>query len=158
MAIAPLTIDLIPQVESLMGLGAPYITPRTHSDYWLYATHFSSTCPVAVVNGSVVGAAVAFRSQDRPTEIYIQDVVVHPEHRREGVARALLQSVHDRAKAWRCSRIYLTSEPGNTAAHSTWTSLGYSNVAGDYLVNGISIVRDFKGPGRDRAIYEIGPV
>jgi hypothetical protein len=45
--VTPLAVPLIPAVEQLVGLGSPWLLPRTPSDYWLYATLFSSTCPVA---------------------------------------------------------------------------------------------------------------
>jgi hypothetical protein len=63
--------------------------------------------------------------------------------------------VRDQATAWGCLRVYLTSEPENTAAHATWTSLGFVNVAGDFTVNDVAVTRDFKGPGKDRAVYQL---
>lgn len=53
-----------------------------------------------------------------------------------------------------CKRIYLTSEPENVGAHATWSSLGFENMFGDYISHGISVTKDFKGPGKDRAVYE----
>jgi GNAT superfamily N-acetyltransferase len=153
--IRPLDQDLIPPVIQLLGLGAPYVRPRTHSDYWLYATLFSSTCPVALTGDTVTGAVIAFRSQDDPQDVYVQDVMTHPDHRKQGVAHRLLDTVRDRAVHWGCTRLYLTSEPDNTAAHATWTALGFTNTPGDHTINGISVITDFKGPGRTRAVYEL---
>ena len=154
MIIEPLTVDRIGQVIDLMGTGAPYITPRTWSDYWLYSTLFSTTCPVAVAGNDVLGAIIAFRSQDHPDDIYLQDVITHPDHRRHGITRALLETVRAQAKTWGCRRLYLTSEPDNTTAHTTWTTLGFTNILGDALVGGISVITDYKGPGKSRAVYE----
>lgn len=155
MRITALGQDLADDVLKLMDLGAPYIRARTPSDYWLYARLFSSTCPVALVGDTVVGAVVAMRSQDDPDEVYIQDVMIHPDHRRRGIAVALVDVVRARAKEWGCRRIYLTSEPENTIAYAAWTSMGFSNAAGDYSVNGVAIIKDFKGPGKDRAVFEL---
>ncbi|WP_322768849.1 GNAT family N-acetyltransferase [Frankia sp. Cr1] len=155
MIVTDLSHELIPRVQQLMGLGEPYIRVRTSSDYWLYARLFSSTCPVALVGDEVAGAVIAFRSQDDPRDVYIQDVITHPDHRKQGVARTLLAAIHHRAAAWGCSRLYLTSEPDNTTADATWTSLGFTNVPGDVLVHGVSVKRDFKGPGKDRAVYQL---
>lgn len=155
MIVEPLRQDMIPSVIDLMDLGAPYIKARTSSDYWLYARLFSSSCPVAIEVSDVAGAVMAFRSQEDPGDVYVQDVMVHPQHRRRGVARALLDAVRAQAVAWRCTRLYLTSEPENTAAHEAWTSMGFVNVAGDQLVNGVHVVTDFKGPGKTRAVYEL---
>jgi GNAT superfamily N-acetyltransferase len=154
--ITPLKTDHIGDVHQLMELGEPYIRARTLSDYWLYATLFSTTCPVALADDSTIaGAVIAFRSQDQPTDVYVQDVMTHPQHRRRGITRALLQSVRSQAEKWDCRRIYLTSEPDNQAAHASWTTLGFDNVPGDHRINGISVITDYKGPGRDRAVYEL---
>lgn len=155
MIVAALSQELIPQVQHIMELGAPYVRVRTHSDYWLYANLFSSSCPVALIDNSLVGAVIAFRSQDIPDDLYVQDVVTHPEHRNRGVARTLLEKVQRRAAQWGCTRVYLTSEPGNTAAHDTWMSLGFVNLPGDHMVGEVSVITDLKGPTKDRAVYEI---
>jgi GNAT superfamily N-acetyltransferase len=107
MQITALSQDLTGDVLKLMDLGGPYIRARTPSDYWLYAQLFSSTCPVAHVDGAVVGAVIAMRSQDNTNEVYIQDVMTHPDHWRKGVAAALVEVVRKRAQQWGCKRIYL---------------------------------------------------
>ncbi|WP_405181044.1 GNAT family N-acetyltransferase [Nocardia sp. NBC_01377] len=155
MTIEPLRQQMIPDVIALMELGEPFITARTYSDYWLYATLFSSTCPVALVDGEVVGTVIAFRSQDDPSEVYVQDVMTHPDHRRRGITRQLIARVQERARAMGCCRIYLTSEPHNKAAHRAWSALGFGNVSGDRIVDGVSVITDFKGPGKARAVYEL---
>jgi GNAT superfamily N-acetyltransferase len=155
MILTTLNVDLIPQVMGLMEHGSPYIRVRMESDYWLYASLFSSTCPVALIDGDVTGAIIAFRSQDNPSDVYVQDVMTHPDHRKKGIARALMTRLRDRANGWGCDRIYLTSEPDNIAARAAWESLGFENVAGDYVANGVSVTKDFKGPGKDRAVYQL---
>lgn len=155
MRIEPLSVSRIGEVIELMGTGAPYITARTSSDYWLYATMFSGTCPLAVIDDRIAGAVIAFRSQDNPGDIYLQDVITHPDHRRHGITRALIGAVADRGTGWRCRRLYLTSEPDNRAAHRTWTTLGFTNIPGDHVVDGVSVITDYKGPGKTRAVYEL---
>jgi GNAT superfamily N-acetyltransferase len=154
--VTPLQSEHISGVHQLMECGEPYIRARTLSDYWLYAKLFSSTCPIAIGDdNTIVGAVIAFRSQDNPADVYIQDVMTHPQHRRRGIARALLQSVRSQAEKWDCERLYLTSEPDNQAAHASWTALDFVNVPGNHEINGISLITDFKGPGRSRAVYEL---
>jgi GNAT superfamily N-acetyltransferase len=153
--IIPLDVSHIDRLESLLALGEPYVRLRTSSDYWLYAHLFSTSCPVALDGTELVGSILAFRSQDNPSEIYIQDVVTHPARRRQGITHALLDHVHKRAITWGCERLYLTSEPDNAAAHATWLSFGFTNVKGDRSHDGVSVVSDFKGPGKHRAVYEL---
>lgn len=35
-----------------------------------------------------------------------------------------------------------------------WNTLGFTNVAGDHTVNGVSLITGYKGPGKTRTIYE----
>jgi GNAT superfamily N-acetyltransferase len=153
--ILPLDLPHIDSLQQLIALGEPHVKLRTSSDYWLYAHLFSSTCPVALDGDEIIGAILAFRSQTDPTDIYIQDVVTHPARRRQGVTSALLTHIQRQAVAWGCKRLYLTSEPDNTAAHATWLSFGFTNVEGDLSEHGVSVVSNFKGPGKHRAVYEL---
>ena len=146
---------MIDDVERLMASGAPYVRARGASDYWLYATLFSSTCPVAVDAGVLAGAVVAMRGQDDLGDVYVQDVMVHPGHRRRGIATRLLGVVIKQARRWGAQRLYLTSEPGNAAADATWRQLGFTNLPGDTTVGGVQVISDFKGRGRDRAVYQL---
>lgn len=155
MKITALEQALLPDVRELMALGEPYIRLRGDSDYWLYSRLFSSTCPVAILDGRVIGVIIAFRSQDDPVDVYIQDVMTHPDHRGRGVASQLMSAVRDRAIEFGATRLYLTSEPENIAAHATWSSLGFVNRPGDRIVGGVYVTGDFKGPGKDRAVYEL---
>jgi GNAT superfamily N-acetyltransferase len=155
MNITPLTQDFTSPVHDLMALGEPYIRVRTLSDYWLYARLFSTTCPVALLDGQIVGAVIAFRSQDHPDEIYVQDVMTHPDHRGHHIATRLLDAVRQQAEAWGCRLIYLTSEPDNTVAHATWTHLGFMNPPADHLIDGVWVTTGYKGPGKHRAVYEL---
>ncbi|GLY96540.1 GNAT family N-acetyltransferase [Actinoplanes sp. NBRC 103695] len=154
MEVKPLQIEHIARVEELLALGAPYISVRTRSDYWLYATLFSTSCPVVTEGDEVIGVLIAFQSQDDPDDVYIQDVMVHPDHRRRGVARRMIEVVHTQAATWNCRRMYLTSEPDNAAAHAAWLKHGFTNAAGDRIVDGVSVISHFKGPGKHRAVYE----
>jgi GNAT superfamily N-acetyltransferase len=152
----PLTVELIGPVKDLLRLGEPYIGLRTDSDYWLYASLFSSTCPVLLDDdGSVIGIVIAFRSQDDPDDVYVQDVMVHPSHRGRGAAADLLREVARIAAGWGCRRLYLTSEPENEAAARAWGKLGFVNVPGDLVEHGVQVIKDFKGPGKHRAVYEL---
>ena len=155
MMITPLDRQLTAGVRDLMLLGDPYVQARTPSDYWLYAELFSNTCPVALAGDDIIGAIIAFRSQTAPGEIYVQDVMTHPRHRRKGVTKVLLGCLVQQAQAWSCKRLYLTSEPSNRAAHGTWLTLGFTNAGGDITIDGVSVVKNFKGPGKDRAVYEL---
>lgn len=158
MHITPLSHELTGSVRDLMTAGAPWVRPRDPSDYWLCAELFAPTCPLALAgDGTVIGALIAYRSQVQPAQLYVQDLIVDPDRRRQGVAAALLAHLRRAAGALGCEQIYLTSEPANAVAHQTWLRSGFVNRPGDYrdAATGVHVVRDFKGPGKDRAVYDL---
>lgn len=125
MIVVALSQELIQQARDLMELGAPYVRVRTQSDYWLYANLFSSSCPVALVDNTVVGAVIAFRSQDKPDDFYVQDVMTHPEHRNCGIARTLLGRFVDRRQsgvAFDCILLLNPRTPPRTPRGYRWVS------------------------------------
>lgn len=138
----------------LANQGCPFIRPRGESDYWLYGRLFSSTCKVAMLDGRPVGFVAAFRNQDNPEELYIQDLVIHQEARRQGIATALLEAVLSSAKALGCERAWLTSEVENDAAHRTWRRNGFVNPPADRKVGELWVTNDLKGLGKHRVVYK----
>ncbi|MGH8900924.1 MAG: GNAT family N-acetyltransferase [Egibacteraceae bacterium] len=152
--IMPLSAVQPDALVELAKQGHPFIRPRGESDYWLYGRLFSSTCKVAMLDDRPVGFIVAFRDQDHPEELYIQDLVIYQEARRQGIATALLEAVLSSAKALGCERAWLTSELENDAAHRTWCRNGFTNPPADRKVGELWVTDDLKGPGKHRVIYE----
>jgi ribosomal protein S18 acetylase RimI-like enzyme len=157
-----MTATLIPlnqaPVSTLIEIAeqsAPYVRPRTESDYWLYGRLFSDTCKAVVDQGSVAGFIVAFRGQTNAAEIYIQDVAVASAFRRQGIGKILVQDVIRLARLWAVKRVWLTSEPENHAARHTWPTMGFENLPADRQVDGVWVTADLKGPGKDRAVYAL---
>jgi ribosomal protein S18 acetylase RimI-like enzyme len=155
MELTTLSKEHIPALTQLMEQGEPYVRVRGESDYWLYSELFADTCPIMIEDGQVIGAVLAFHSQVNSFETYIQDVMIHPDHRRKGIASKLITVLADQARDAGRTRIYLTSEPDNTAAHETWTRLGFKNRPGTRKDGAIEIIENFKGIGKDRAVYDL---
>jgi ribosomal protein S18 acetylase RimI-like enzyme len=152
--IMPLSAVQPDALVELAKQGHPFIRSRGESDYWLYGRLFSSTCKVAMLDDCLVGFIVAFQNQDHPQELYIQDLVIHQEARRQGIATALLEAVLSSAKVLGCERAWLTSELENDAAHRTWRRNGFVNPPADRRVGEFWVTNDLKGPGRHRVVYE----
>jgi ribosomal protein S18 acetylase RimI-like enzyme len=154
----PITEADVDDLVKLFDSAGPYVTARGRSDYWLYARLFNNTCLCIRDNGRPVAAIIAFRDQTEGVhEIYIQDVAVDTNHRQQGLAQALLEELHHRARTWGIKRIWLTSEAENTNAMRLWQRLGYRNPDADYQVDGVWMTKNLKGPRRDRAVYELRP-
>ena len=65
----------------------------------------------------------------------IRDLYVAPEHRRSGIARALLQYVISSARATGVHRVSLQTETGNVPALALYTAAGFELVTGLELLN-----------------------
>jgi ribosomal protein S18 acetylase RimI-like enzyme len=142
MRVASLTQLSIPEIADVMAEGRPWL-PET-SDYWFFRTFCGSTSFAAFRNGLAVGAVIACVNQENSSEIYVDQVAVRRSFRGRGVVEALMSAVERRARELGCSRLWLSTDPANPAME-VWPRLGYRE---------LGIERDFKGPGKDRAIFE----
>jgi GNAT superfamily N-acetyltransferase len=74
---------------------------------------------VAEVDGEVVGLAhiIIHRSTSRAADVcYLQDLFTDPARRGQGVARALIEAVYQRARELGCCRVYWQTKADNTVA------------------------------------------
>lgn len=81
----------------------------------------SATVAVARSGGALVGLARVV--SDGATICYLQDVLVHPEHRRHGLGRRLVESVLEPYESVRQKVLLTDDEPGQRRFYE---SLGYS--------------------------------
>jgi ribosomal-protein-alanine N-acetyltransferase len=62
-------------------------------------------------------------------ELHITNVAVHPDHRRRGIARALLSAVLDDARSRKLKLVVLEVRPSNHEARTLYESYGFRVVA-----------------------------
>jgi len=75
--------------------------------------------------GGVIGnAVVLYRRGTKIARLY--SFVVHPDYRRRGIARLLLQAVENEAAARGCREIRLEVRPDNTAAVGFYRKTGFA--------------------------------
>jgi ribosomal protein S18 acetylase RimI-like enzyme len=81
---------------------------------------------VALAGNQVVGqcAAVIHRHPDKVTELYIDEVGVAPEFRRQGIARRLFEEMLALGKASGCGEAWAGTEPDNGPARGLYESRG----------------------------------
>jgi ribosomal protein S18 acetylase RimI-like enzyme len=81
---------------------------------------------VALADGQVVGMAsgVHHVHPDKPPELWINEVGVTPAHRRQGIARRLLQALFERAQALGCAEAWVTTEVTNGPARNLYAAAG----------------------------------
>ena len=82
---------------------------------------------VAFADGGIVGGLVAYeldKFERERREIYIYDLAVHENFRRQGVATALIQHLRDIARQRGAWVIYVQADYGDDAAIALYTKLG----------------------------------
>ena len=115
-AVEPMTEALLEQVDAIERESFPDPWPRR-----FFMEELTRSDPayarVAIEDGQVIGYLVAWFVLD---EVHLGNLAVHPEHRRRGVGRLLLQHLIDRAERRGASFISLEVRAGNRAAMSLY--------------------------------------
>jgi ribosomal protein S18 acetylase RimI-like enzyme len=142
MKVVPLAAVKLEVIAAAMRAGRPWLPE--HTDYWLWRECFGDTSFVALEGAAAAGGLLACLHQARRGELYIDQVAVDPAWRGRGVAKLLFDAAEDAARRHDCRLIWLSTDPANPAVRA-WPSLGFQ-AAG--------IRKDFKGLGKDRAIFE----
>lgn len=81
----------------------------------------------AADNDTLAGYVTAHRTYETAHAehgLYVGDLFVAPEHRRQGVARALLAAMARHGHVTGARHLWLTAKPDNTAAHTFYRRLG----------------------------------
>ncbi|HEX6419439.1 MAG TPA: GNAT family N-acetyltransferase [Acidimicrobiales bacterium] len=86
---------------------------------------------VAEVDDAVVGTATAMTmpnvTYDCAPTVFVEAVVVLPEHRRRGIARSMMQAILADARSGGCNKVQLLSHKrhAHDGAHRLYTSMGF---------------------------------
>jgi aminoglycoside 6'-N-acetyltransferase I len=81
---------------------------------------------LAVDDGLVVGqiAAIVHRHPDQPTELYLDNLGVTPSHRRQGIARRLMDQMLDLGRDLGCEEAWVGTEVDNEPARGLYARFG----------------------------------
>ena len=78
---------------------------------------------VCVVNETIVGTTIAGFDGVRG---WVHKVATHPEHRRKGISKGLMQAAEAGLIEQGCTKLNLQVRPGNDNAVAFYQSLGYN--------------------------------
>jgi ribosomal protein S18 acetylase RimI-like enzyme len=82
---------------------------------------------VAIAGGEVVGQAAAVvhkHADERPVELYIDEVGVAPAFRRKGIARLMLDELFALGRELGCAEAWVGTEADNVAATTLYETRG----------------------------------
>lgn len=108
--------ELVRDTGSL-DLNSPYC-------YMLLGDYFNDTCMIAVQGQDIVGFLSAFRSPRNPETLFVWQVAVASSHRRQGIARAMLEGILNQPACRGVRFIEATVSPSNIASRRLF--LGYA--------------------------------
>ncbi len=100
--------ELVRDTGSL-DLNSPYC-------YILLGDYFNDTCMIAEHEGEIVGFISAFRSPRNPETLFVWQVAVASSHRRQGIARTMLESILNQPACRGVRFIEATVSPSNIAS------------------------------------------
>ena len=142
MNIVPLSGQPLERIANAMRHGRPWLPETT--DYWLWRECFGDTSFLALHAETAVGGALACMPQSRPEDFYVDQVAVDPQYRGKGVTGGLFEALVSAARTRGCHRLWLSTDPANPAVRA-WPRLGFT---------ALGLHKDFKGPGKDRELFE----
>jgi ribosomal-protein-alanine N-acetyltransferase len=117
-----MTVDDLPQVLEIERRSYP--RPLAEQAFRAeFENHFARRLVVRTRSGGpLAGFVIAWRAAD---ELQINNVAVHPEHRRTGAARRLLLELLERQRQAGVRRVWLEVRRSNQAAQRLYGSLGF---------------------------------
>ncbi len=92
-----------------------------------------------------------FLSQTSPTG-YVQLLSVRQGYRKQGLARRLYDHFTGFALAHGCTKLKAITSPVNSLSIAFHKSIGMMPT-GEDNIDGIPVIKDYSGPGRDRVIF-----
>ncbi len=125
--------------------------------YMLLGEHFADTCAVAEVNGTPVAFASAYIPPNQPNTLFVWQVVVDQNYRKQHLAMKLLQAILARPICENIGYIHATIAPSNQASRSLFTSLA-RELDVSFHEQACFPSNYFSGQHEDEPLFVVGPI
>ena len=133
-----------------------------HSKYWdsdltyqlhhpIFINEFADTAYTLKDGDTIAAYLMGFISQTEPTG-YVHIVAVHPDYRRQGLAKRMYEHFIEEARKRNCTRLKATGHPDNSQTIKFHLSLGMK-MQGEPNGEGINILKDYLRRGSDRVVF-----
>lgn len=99
---------------------------------WAFLATRVNELVVALDRGEVIGFAsgTVIMHPDKPTQFFVNEVSVHPDFRRQGIAMRLLTRISELAADRGCEEVWVATEADNTAARNLYAKLSSNELPG----------------------------
>ncbi|MDA8204668.1 MAG: diaminobutyrate acetyltransferase [Thermaerobacter sp.] len=134
-----------------LDLNSPYT-------YLMLSEFFHDTCIVAESEGQLAGFVAGFRLPTRQTTLFIWQVAVHPNFRRQRLGTIMIQSLLERESLRDIEFLEATVTPENRASDALFHAIADQHDAGCHIRPCFS-AEVFPGSAhRPELLYHIGPL
>jgi L-2,4-diaminobutyric acid acetyltransferase len=139
--------------SGVLDLNSPYA-------YLLLCSDFQDTCLVVSINNSIVGFVTGYRLPRDPNTLFIWQIGVSPEVKRQGVGKKLLCELVRRCGSNKITAVEATIAPSNVVSRSLFKSVANSLKAPlKEIPEGSFGVSDFPTEGHEEEPrIRIGPI
>jgi GNAT superfamily N-acetyltransferase len=125
-------------------------TVALHHPILLY--EFGNSAFVAREDDKVLAYIFGFLSQTGAVG-YVQLLAVREGYRKQGLGRKLYDHFTQYAREHGCTRLKAITSPVNTLSIAFHRGIGM-RLAGEAGADGVPVVKDYAGPGKDRVVFE----
>lgn len=112
---------------------------------------FGNSAFVIKDGDKVLAYLMGFLSQTEKVG-YVHLLAVRQGYRRQGLARQLYEHFTQYALEHGCTKLKAITSPVNKLSIAFHKSIGMKLI-GDDIVDGIPVVKDYSGPGKDRVVF-----
>ena len=119
----------------------------------VFFVHFRPTSFLFECGDELLAFLLGFVSQTTPKEAYVHYVGVHPQYRQLGLARRLYERFFAVVSLLGCDTVRSHTSPANHLSIAFHTAMHFEVDPGDALLDGISVWRDYAGPGEHRVRF-----
>ena len=128
---APTVINLITALAEYEKLTPPDVAGRARLSAEMASANPRFEAYLAEVRGAAIGCAIVFEVYGTfiaKPKLYIEDLFILPEHRGQGVGKALFEAMVEQAKLRGCAKMEWTARDWNTPAHNFYRKMGGQRV------------------------------
>ncbi|AUS87098.1 GNAT family N-acetyltransferase [Lysinibacillus capsici] len=119
----------------------------------LFFDHFTNTSLIMEKDGEIIGFLIGFLSQSKTNEAFIHFVGVHPDYRKQNIAKRLYDVFFHVVKQYHRNIVKCVTSPINEVSIAFHTNLGFRMEKGDKVLDNMSIHSNYGGENQDRVLF-----
>lgn len=119
----------------------------------LFFEHFRNTSFIIEQDNQIVGFLIGFLSQSQPDEAYIHFVGVHPDYRKQRLAKTLYELFFETVRQRNRKIVRCITSPVNTGSIAFHTRMGFQIGPQEIQKDGVSYDPNHDGVGEPRVHF-----